>query len=263
MSSFTERASFVDEILSNKNPIVKNLLSLIEHLYGKPASVVLTNYYIRNDNFVNDPLDKINNNTNNGEKNMNKTEGNNNVDYRLTRIEDMIKNHIDNTFKHFEKLHSILKDVADVLEDHEDNFEELFKDNIGKSSKDKIEKEKLYACWDGENRNDMTIAICHESTVGEETFKDCNGDDSGNYYDHFEEIPKKYYNYSSDKPQTGKIYFVWDERKDDGVVMFCQGRFNGEFKFCGARCDINDPSYGETFKHVEPIRVNLIGKVSK
>ena len=68
MSSFTERASFVAEILSNKNPIIKNLLLRVEHLYGKPASEVLTNYYIRNDNFVNEHLDMINKNTNNGER---------------------------------------------------------------------------------------------------------------------------------------------------------------------------------------------------
>ena len=77
MSSFTERASFVAEILSNKNPIIKNLLSQIEHMYGKPVSEVLTNFYICNDNFVNDPLDTINKNTNNGEKNMKKNENRN------------------------------------------------------------------------------------------------------------------------------------------------------------------------------------------
>ena len=149
MSSIYDRASFVTEMLSSKDPIVKDLLSQVESLYGEPISKILLNRYVMNNNFKNDPLDKINNNTNNGEKNMNKTEGNNNIDYRLSRIEDMIKNHVDNTFKHFEKLHSILKDVADVLEDHEDNFEELFKDNIGKSSKDKIEKEKLHAIVTG------------------------------------------------------------------------------------------------------------------
>ena len=264
MSSFTERASFVAEILSNKNPIIKNLLSRVEHLYGKPASEVLTNYYIRNDNFVNDPLDMINKNTNNGEKNMKKNENQNeDLNTRLTKIESKFKNHVDFTNKHFENVLGALKDIAELLENHEKDIEKFSKNVSVKSNEDKIQKEKLYICWDGEKRSEMTVMICHDSTIGEETFKDCNGDDSGYPYDHFDEIPKKYYTYSSDKPQTGKIYFVWDERKDDGAVMFCQGRFDGEFKFCGSRCDINEPDYGETYKHVEFIRPELIGKVSK
>lgn len=262
MSSIFDRACFVTEMLSSKDPIVKDLLSQIERLHGAPISKILLDRYVMNNNFKNDPLDKINNNTNNGEKNMNKTEGNNNVDFRLTRIEDMIKSHVDNTFKHFEKLHSILKDVADILNEHEDRFENISKDNTGKSSGNIIEKEKLYLCWD-ECRKDAEILICHNSEFGEESFKSCNEDCDGYKYKNFDEIPKKYYDYSSDKPQTGKIYFVWDERKDDGMVMFCQGRFNGEYSFCSARSEINDTDICFTYKHIEPIRTNLIGKVSK
>lgn len=260
------KAEFVTQILTSKDPVIKELLSSVEHMFGMPAQKVLLNMYVLNDDFKNNPLDEkfvakneFTNKSINGENNMNKTvyTGRDEMNKRIERLEQRVETYASGVHKQMDSVLDILNKINEVLTIHDENFKK-----IDSTNDDKITKEKLYLCWD-DCRKDAEILICHNSEFGEESFKSCNEDSDGYKYNNFDEIPKKYYDYSSDKPQTGKIYFVWDERKDDGMVMFCQGRFNGDYMFCASRNEINDSSSGFIYKNIETIRTNLIGKVSK
>ena len=261
------KAEFVTQILTSKDPAIKELLSSVEHMFGMPAQKVLLNMYVLNDDFKNNPLDEkfvakneFTNKSINGENNMNKTvyTGRDEMNKRIERLEQRVETYASGVHKQMNSVLDILNKINEVLTIHDENFKK-----IDSTNDDKITKEKLYMCWDGSDRSDAQIMICHSSESGDEAFKGCNGDDDGLHFDHYDEIPKRFYNYTSDKPQTGKIYFVWDDRKDEGLVMFCQGRFCGEYQFCDYRSEINDTDCGTTYKHIEPVRPELIGKVRK
>ena len=52
------KAEFVTRILTSKDPVIKELLSSVEHMFGMPAQKVLLNMYVLNDDFKNNPLNE-------------------------------------------------------------------------------------------------------------------------------------------------------------------------------------------------------------